>query len=223
MDQYMRDPDLRAGSSFDFSIESGNGTGKGLLEIKNVDGLIFKNDWTEDESGNMQGPLHIEIQVQHELLVSEREYCYLAALIGGNRLVMVKRTRDEAVIQAIRERVAAFWQSIEANTPPQADYQADAEFIGKLFGYAEPGKVLNISEDTEMTAQAAEYKRLGDVEKDAKEKRDAIKAWFLTRIDDAEKCIGSGFSIDAGITGAGHREYDVAAFRRFKISWSKKK
>lgn len=224
MNEYLRDPELRAGSSFDFSIKTSDVENPyGLLEIKNVDGLVFKNEWTEDDNGDIQAPLHIEIQVQHELFVSDRKYCYLGALIGGNRLELVKRTRDEAVIQAIKEKVAEFWVSINENKPPEPNLEADADFIGKLFGYAAPGKVLDISEDTEMTKQAQEYKRLGDIAKDCETKREAIKAWFLTRIEDAEKCLGVGFSIDCGVTGPAHVEYDRQAFRRFKINWKKVK
>jgi putative phage-type endonuclease len=217
MTEYIRDTELRAGSSFDFAIGE-----DGLLEVKNVDSLVFKTDWTESDEG-IQAPLHIECQVQHQLLVSGREYAYIGALVGGNRDVLIKRTRDEAVIQAIRERVAAFWASIEANEPPPADYQADAEFIGKLFGYAEPGKKLDVSEDKHITDLAVEYKTLGDQVKVATERREAIKSEILTLISDAEKITGDGFSIDAGITGPAHVEYDWEGFRRFVLRWKKVK
>jgi putative phage-type endonuclease len=221
MTEYIRDPEARIGASFDFSIE--NPDQIGLLEIKNVDGLVFKQEWLEDENGNIQAPLHIEIQVQHQLAVSERAFCYIGALVGGNRLVLINRTRDEAVISAIKAKVAEFWQSIENNTPPAPDFQADAEFIGKLFGYATPGKVLNVVEDADMLAKAKEYKALGDVIKTATEARDAIKAEFLTKIGDAEKVLGEGYTISTGVVGPAHVEYDREGYRMFKISWKNEK
>lgn len=218
MDEYMRDPEHRIGASFDFAIGD-----IGLMEIKNVDGLVFKNDWTEDEKG-IQGPLHIEIQVQHQLAVSGREYCLLTALVGGNKLVQVKRTRDEAVITAIRVAVAKFWHDIETNNPPAPDFEADADFIGKLFGYAEPGSVLNVVEDATMLAQAQEYKRLGDIAKDCETKRDAIKAELLTKIGTAEKAIGDGYTISAGVQGPKMIEaYERAGFRMFRVNFKKEK
>ena len=223
MTEYMRDTEVRMGASFDFDIgDSFHTDQRGLLEIKNVDGLVFLNEWTNDEKG-LQAPLHIEIQVQQELACSGRGYCYLCALVGGNRLEKVKRTRDEAVIQAIKNKVADFWASIEANTPPPPDFQADAEFIGKLFGYAEPGKVLNVVENAEILNKAVEYRALGETVKSADARREAIKAELLTMVGDAEKIIGAGFSIDAGITSGAHVEYDRAPFRRFKVSWKKEK
>jgi predicted phage-related endonuclease len=218
MTEYIRNPDIRMGASFDFAIGD-----DGLMEIKNIDGMIYKTEWSEDEKG-IQGPLHIECQVQAQLAVSGRDYCLLTALVGGNRLVQVKRTRDHAVIEAIIQKVKEFWASIESNTPPPPDYQADAEFIGKLFGYAEPGSVLNIVEDSTMLSAAQEYKRLGDIEKDAKEKREAIKAELLMKIGTAEKAIGDGFTISAGVQGPTRIEaYDRAGFRSFRINWKKEK
>ena len=218
MNEYIRLPDIRVGSSFDFYIHS-----VGLLEIKNVDGLVFKNEWTEDENGNIQAPLHIEIQVQHQLLVSGRDLCYIGALVGGNKQVLIKRTRDEAVIQAIKEKVAEFWARIDQNIPPPADFEADAEFLGKLFGYAEPGKVLNVVEDNNILHLASEYQLLKESIKISQGRCDAIKAELLSKIGDAEKVIGEGFSIDCGITGASHVEYDREAYRRFMIRFKKVK
>jgi len=219
MNEYIRDPEARIGASFDFSIEDSNG----LLEIKNVDGLVFRNDWTVDDQGNMQAPLHIEIQVQHQLAVSGRSVCYIGALVGGNDLQLIKRTRDEAVITAIKERVGQFWASIEANIPPEPDFMADSEFIGKLFGYATPGKVVDISADDRLAQLAAQYRAFGDTIKMAEAGRDAIKAELLTVIGDAEKALGAGFTISAGVVGPAHVEYDRAGYRSFKINWKKEK
>lgn len=217
MTEYIRDDELRAGSSFDFAIGE-----DGLLEVKNVDSLVFKNEWEETESG-ISAPLHIEAQLQYQLMVSGREYAYIGALVGGNRDVLIKRTRDEAVIQAIRDRVAAFWDSIESNTPPSPDFKEDADFIGKLFGYAEPGKVINVVDNVGITALAKEYRDLGEQVKTATERREAIKAELLTVVGDAEKITGDGFSIDAGITGPAHVEFDRKAFRRFTVRFKKEK
>ena len=57
-DGYMRIPSERIGSSFDFFMEP-----NGILEIKNVDALIFRDGWIV-ENGEIEAPLHIEMQVQ---------------------------------------------------------------------------------------------------------------------------------------------------------------
>lgn len=228
MDEYMRDTELRAGASFDFQAIKDEDVGKEapldfLLEIKNVDGLQFKNGWKEDEEGNIEAPLHIEIQVQHQLMVSGRTLAYIGALVGGNRLVLLKRTRHEAVILQIMKKIVAFWASVEENRPPQPNFQQDAEFIKNLYGFAEPGTLIDMTGNLKFQELAREHKRLGDIEKEAKAKRDAIKAEMLTMIGSAEKVEGGEFSISCGIISVGPVSYVRESYRNFKLSWRKVK
>ena len=224
MDEYMRIPDLRIGASFDYSIEE-TGVGQnvgtdtlGLLEIKNVDSLIYKQGWTV-EDGNVEAPPHIELQVQHQLLITQRRYAYIAAFIGGNKVVLLKREPDDDIHNAIILKVGAFWASIEAGNAPAPDFRQDAEFISKLYGYAEPGKVMDLTDNTEFAALAARHRELGSAIKQCEEERDALKAQMLMIIGDAEKCTADGFTVSAGLVGPAHVEYDRAGYRSFKINW----
>ena len=225
MTEYIRDPELRAGASFDFSLDTyeSENSEPGLLEIKNVDSLQFKNEWTQDDEGNIEAPPHIEIQVQHQLMVSMRRFAYIGALVGGNKLVLIKRTRDENVIRRIREVIAEFWGTIEANIPPSPDFEKDADFIKDLYKYAEPGTIMDARGNSDILDMCLEYKRLQAVRDEAENKRDAIKAKLLTIIGNAEKVQGEGFSISAGIVGESPRNFIMPAYRMFRVNWSKKK
>lgn len=228
MDEYMRDDELRIGSSFDFSIDQDeDGTsnhGAGILEIKNVHGLVYKDQWLENDDGSVEAPPHIELQVQHQLLVSGRKFAYIAALTGGNKVVLIRREPDAAVISAIKAKVKEFWISIEANKPPSPDYSADAEFISKLYGYAEVGKVFDASGDKEIIDLALKHKQFTADEKKAKEGKDAVKAQLLMKIGESEKVICDGFSISCGAVAPTRIEaYDRAGFRMFRLNWPKAK
>lgn len=218
MDEYMRDTDIRAGASFDFAIGD-----DGLLEIKNVDSLAYRDNWIEQDDGNIEAPLHIEIQVQQQLMVSGRSFAWIGALVGGNRLVLIKRDRNETVIASIKQKVAEFWQSIESNTPPKPNFERDAKFISSLYNFSEPGKLLDVRDNEEFMNLAREHKRLGDIAKDAETKRDGLKAQMLTIIGDAEKVEGGEFSISAGIIGECEVAYTRKAYRNFKPTWRKVK
>lgn len=227
MDEYIRDTELRAGSSFDFSIESMElcdeennkcVTSLGLLEIKNVDGLVFRDKWDENNA-----PLHIEMQVQHQLMLTPiRAYAYIGALVGGNDEHLILRKRDEAVITEIRKAIAEFWKSIEENNPPEPDFTVDAKFIAKLYGYAEPNKMINVKGDEKILDLASQYKEHADAEKEAKTSKEALKAEILTLIGDAEKATGDKFTISAGIVSEADISYYRDAYRTFKITWRKK-
>lgn len=231
MKEYISIPELRMGASFDYAIEGGvesetkEGEAylqRGILEVKNVDSLVFKDGWIVS-GDEVEAPPHIEIQVQQQLAVSGREFAYIAALIGGNKVVLVRRDPQPKIIEAIKSKVAEFWDSIEANREPAPDFNLDSEFITKLCSYASPGKVLDITGDETALKNAQRYRGLGEEIKARESERDAIKAEFLRRIQDSEKVIGGLFTISAGIVGPAHVEYDRAGYRSFKISWRKQK
>lgn len=223
MDEYIRRTDMRSGSSFDFCIVKDNGALMALLEIKNVDNLVFRDNWTINDDKSIEAPAHIEIQVQHQMMVSGCPHAYIGALIGGNKLEVMRRDEKPQVHTVMAERIRKFWASIEANEPPKPDFQRDAKFISGLYGYAEPNKVLDARDNEEFITLAREHKRLGDIMKDADEKRDALKAQMLTIMGDAEKVEGGEFSISAGIIGAAEISYIRKEYRNFKPTWRKKK
>lgn len=216
--EYVRIPDIRIGSSFDYRASIG---GKiTLLEIKNVDSLKFKEGWiVEDE--HLEAPPHIEMQVQHQMLVDGADTCHIGALVGGNRVILIKRLADQAIHKAILTKVANFWKSIDKNQPPSPDYARDAKFISSLYGYAEPGKVIEAGSEYDSIVE--EYKRATDIAKEAKERCEGLKAQLLTLVGDAEKVMGDTFTISAGMVSEAHVEYTRKAYRNFRISYKKKK
>ncbi len=230
MTEYIRIPSLRMGSSFDFEIVQNASDPdhleyeKGILEIKNVFGLQFKEQWLEDDDGNLEAPPHIEMQVQHQLAVSGYSFAYIAALVSGNQVQLIKRERDEKVINAIKQRVAAIYAQVESGVDPEPNFELDASFICSLYGYAEPGKVLDVGQNERVLELVTADQKLKSVADGAKSGREAIKAELITIIGDAEKAVAPGFSISASTVGPTL----VAAFerkghRRCVISMKKEK
>jgi putative phage-type endonuclease len=218
MKEYIRIPELKIGSSFDFCLMSGSGE---LLEIKNVDSLAFKEGWEEDEDGNIEAPVHIELQIQNEMLVSGISKAYIGALVGGNRTTILERTADKSVHDQIIARAKQFWLSIEANQEPAPDFKRDADFIKSLYQKVNPETTMISTE--KIDSLTVKYKDASEIEKQAKENKDAIKAELLTLIGETEKVKGDKFTISAGYIGPCHMEYERAGYRNMKISWKKEK
>lgn len=219
MDEYIRNPLLRIGSSFDFGIGE-----DGLLEIKNVDGLAFRDGWTADEdTGELEAPLHIELQVQHQLAVSGRKFAFICALVGGNKIHLIQRDRNESVIEDIKIKAAEFWKGIDVGVVPAPDFTRDADTIAKIYNQAEKGKFIDARRDIDLALLVQEYKKFAAEEKSAKESKDAMKAQILMKVGDAEKVIGEGYSVTLGTVAGGHVSYERSAYRMFKINVSKTK
>lgn len=222
--EYIRDTDLRAGASFDFFM-CGNPPsdgGNGILEIKNVDSLAFRDGWLID-GDNVEAPAHIEFQVQHQLMVAGKDYAYIGALIGGNKVQLIRRERDEKAIEAIKARVKDFWASIDANVEPTPDFSRDSKFIASLYGFANPGTEYAGGNISLLRDLVVEYKRLGEIEKEAKSGKDALKAKILMEIGTSEKVKGDTFSISAGMIGPAEVSYTREGYRDFRVFTKKEK
>jgi len=194
LNSYIRMPLERVGSSFDFEI-LGHGE-IALMEIKNVDGAAYRESWIEEDD-NIEAPPHIELQVQHQLLVSNRPWALLVALVGGNTVKVVRRERNVAVGEIILEKAAEFWSRVERNDPPPADFSRDARAIAKLYNRSEPGKVIEINDDVNFTGLVTAYKTAQAAVKAEEVRLDELKARMLERIGTAERATGPGWSISA--------------------------
>lgn len=210
MNEYLYDEDLRIGSSFDYQIL---GEEPAILEIKNVDSLVYSNSWTEDEA-----PPHIELQVQFQLLISGLKKAYICALVGGNKLQILEREYMPDVGNAILNKVKKFWARTEAPAP---DFEKDSDFIKSIYQYAEPNKSIIASERIELLATA--YRDLNEKIKTYEGSIDAIKAEMLTIISDAEKVKGSFFTISAGIVAESQVSFTRKSYRNFRINFKKDK
>lgn len=183
MDVYVRDQAARMGSSFDFEILSSS-DGPGILEVKNVDRLAYRQNWLDDGKGNIEAPEHIELQTQHQMAVTGRAWCAIVVLVGGNEQKIVLRNRDDAIGAKLRDKVIAFWERVQSGRAPAPDYEQDAEYIIKR-------SRANEGEDMQADAELAEMIRLyqyvsrecSDLEK-IKERR---KAEILDRIGTASR------------------------------------
>lgn len=182
---YMRLEDLKIGSSFDFEIVN-HPDGDGILEIKNVDFLQYKNKWIDDGSGDIQAPLHIEIQLQHQLLVSNRTWGAIAVLIGGNDHKVLIRKREDDLINDIKEKVKEFWEKFDKGIEPKIDYKKDSEFISNVvYGMSQEKKIIEADKEVEVLISA--YLKINREIKQKKEELTEHRAKILEKIKDAEK------------------------------------
>ena len=223
MREYIRLPQLRIGSSFDFRVfanpDDGDTDADDLLEIKNVDGLIFRNNWRDEEGFGLVAPEHIEIQAQHEMLCSGLQLCHIRALVGGNSLARLRRPFQPDVGEAIVKAAQRFWNSDE----PEPDFARDSVFIAQhVYGFSTPGKIIDA--DEEVAALFREYAGHRAIESAADKAKKEIKARILMRIGGAERVNHSEFTLSAREVG----ETEVAAFTRkgfrsFKLYEKEKK
>lgn len=182
-----RRTDIRGmGATPDFFALDADG-GMGALECKNVDFLIFRDEWQDGEP-----PLKYLLQLQHQLACTGLSWGAVAALVGGNDLRVYRYERHQAAIDAIETAVVKFWRDYDAEKEP-APVADDLEIIGSVYK-RKPLSVVDLSGDNEMPMLCADVARLS-AERLAAEKREKeAKALVIQKMAGHDKAIVQGFS-----------------------------
>ena len=168
-DYKLASKDAGIATSFDAIINDGEQDA--VLEIKNVDSLVVAKTWCYDEkSEGYQPPIHIELQLQYQLLCTGLKVGYIAALIGGNRCIIVKRTPNEKLLTMIKQKIAEFWTSIEDNVEPPLDEDGeDFENAKAIYGCV--GEEIKSGDEDDLKHVEGYMKASEDIKEATKRKK----------------------------------------------------
>ncbi len=178
------------GASLDFEIVN-HPDGAGCFEIKNLSYESWKRSWIENEDGSIEAPIHIELQLQHQLAVTGRAWGAIGFLIAGNEAHVVIRKRHEPTIQKLEKAVADFWKSITQGQVPAIEDAADLSIVAEMFSAEDMIQV----DSEEFLSLCEAYKEAGASAKEAEKAKDAAKVNLVAFLDknQAGVAIGNGF------------------------------
>ncbi|WP_338330398.1 YqaJ viral recombinase family protein, partial [Commensalibacter sp. Nvir] len=184
------------GASLDYEIVSGHDQdGIGCLEIKNVNHFSFSKAWTDNEP-----PLHILLQLQHQLAATGYKWGVIAALRGGNEPYIFTYKENPKTIQNIRMKVNQFWKSLDDKTPPPPDSaNINSEILKQLYPMPVEDDI-DLSGDNELPALCAEFLKLKEAKKSLAQTQDQLKYAILEKLKGHKKGIVNGFYVTLSIT-----------------------
>lgn len=175
--RYLHDTVDRMGAVLDF--EANDGTDEWVpLEMKTVaddQRYMWKN-----AIGELIVPMHIMLQVQHQISVMNTEYAYLGVLFGGSELKYFLIEKDQEMIDLICEAVVEFWRRVDENEPYEADFERDSKILTRLSNNINPQSVLDWRDDIVMRNLIVEFKELGAQESAIKKRRTEIRTAIVT-------------------------------------------
>ncbi|MEV0440921.1 lambda-exonuclease family protein [Streptomyces spectabilis] len=124
-----------------------------LLEIKTRSAYQL-DEWLDSVP---DGPA---LQTHWYLAVTGYSHAHVAALLGGNRLLIHRVERDEALVEHLVALVSEFWQGVLDGTPPPVDgSEATEELLGHLYKVkAEAVTVVDPSEVGPLLERRRELK-----------------------------------------------------------------
>jgi predicted phage-related endonuclease len=168
--------------------------GPGIIEIKTADWLVFKH-WGDEP------PEHYLLQAMAYAGLAGRKWCDIIVLVGGNRLERFCYDFRPKIYGEIERRVEAFWQSVEANDPPPADYTRDLETITDLYREGTE-EVVDLTADNLAHEAAAAFLFAKEARLEAEKREDAAKAELLDKLGAASVAKLNGFSVRATTVAA---------------------
>lgn len=199
---YCRHDVLQMGSSFDYEIIGTTEDspyradfekyGNGIFEIKNVDRFAYSKEWKQEQGHDLKP--YVEVQVQHQLLISGLKWGLVGALVGGNTGKVVRVIANPDVHKAIEMAVEKFWLTIYAKEEPQPDFKIDADEIISRYQTPTDDEALFL-DDPVIDDLVTAYFNARDREKEAVNDKKAIQAQILDYVGNVKKAVGTSWKI----------------------------
>ena len=138
--EYERHVTLPVGCTIDANTACPT-RGRGIVEAKNVDWLVWKNEWTATTA-----PRHIEIQLQAQLLVTGATWGCIPCLVGGNELVIYPRDVMPEIADAISTEARKLMLEIaERREPDSFGAAIELPCLSALYPEVTPAEQLDLT------------------------------------------------------------------------------
>lgn len=206
------------GASFDYEVIFPDGV-KGIMEIKAVDFIIHRDDWIDD-ADYKEAPVHIEMQLQQQLEIMGYERGVIAALISGNKPVIIMRERDHEMGKELCERIETFWQNVDSGNVPPIDFNRDTEMLKKLFANA-VSRTEVLTGNGRALSLCSEYETAAHIESTGKKRKEAARNELMTLITDAEKAICGPYKISAAVINRAEYLSPATSYRNMRVTRKK--
>ncbi|MHB1024028.1 MAG: YqaJ viral recombinase family nuclease [Acidobacteriaceae bacterium] len=138
------------------------------------------------EPGSDDIPIYYAAQFMHGLMVTGRDICHVAAMIGLDDFRIFKIHRDDELIALIRERELEFWELVQNQTPPPIETAEDAMSVW-------PTSHLETAEVSEAVADMVqEIKMVKAQIKGLETREEELRDAILPAFQDAEAIARAG-------------------------------
>lgn len=198
---YHQHPTIRGfGASLDYFIRKGMEP----VDIKNVDGFIFRQKWEiDDTNAIVDFPLHIVLQIQHQIACIDdpkrglkAERGHVLACVGGNELYLGSMPRHQPTIDKIEIAIQAFWYAVDNGlAPPVGDLPAVKEVFAVGLDKDAEGAILDFGGKPEIDRLLSRAMRWGKHAKFVEVQLELIKGRIGMLIGDHYGMRTDGFKV----------------------------
>lgn len=188
---YLRDPVARIGATPDFYV-TGDPRGLLILQAKTVGVSEFKKKWADGP------PAWIVLQNATELMLEPNAVAGVIACITvsdyGSETHIFDVPRNISAENAIRAKVAAFWEAVAFGEMPEMDPVCDAALIARAFPEEIPAKQIDLSGDNWLPGALARREEIKRQIAEMTAEKDQIEADLIAKMEDADRATIGEFS-----------------------------
>lgn len=183
---YFVDRAARLSATPDAFVIDPDRAGYGVVQIKSVDGRIFREGWRDPDTQEVEPPLWIGVQAILDAHLSGASWAAIGALVVGSGLDLhiVPVPIHGGVISRVYEAAARFWEMVDAEQQPDPDFARDGEALAQMFGQ-DNGETIDLSGDNALPELVDAYQELGTEASTAEKARKEIKAELLAKLGNA--------------------------------------
>ena len=189
-------PGMAASLDFEISSDpSGKYRGPGVLETKNVDWMVHRDSWTDEEP-----PIHILLQLQHQLGCTGWEWGAVAGWVGGNDLAVYPYPARPKVIANIKAKVAEFWERIAASQPPNTSGSESCAHVLRSLYPQLLDDVVDMSESNEWPEACADFLRAAEEKRAWTATYEAARNRLASLLENHQRAFGGGYRVSTVVT-----------------------
>ena len=191
--KYYRDPVFRIGCTPDYfrTQQTDSFTIKKPIECKFVQPKIFEADWKDGP------PLMYVLQTLVQIYVTEAPAGYIAVMLDNRAkdTFIYDVPRNQAAWDRIVARVAQFWQDVDADVMPGANYAMDGDELKALFPADAKQQPLDLRDDNRLPAILAEREACKARMKADTASVEAIDAEIIDKLRGAPEAVLNGYRV----------------------------
>jgi predicted phage-related endonuclease len=151
--------------------------GRMIVEAKRVNWLRWRDTWTETAA-----PMHVEIQLQHQLLVEDCQHGIIACDNGDDAMLYYRREANPEIHERLIEESRLFFESLAAGKEPDPlGSPIEIPALAALYPTSDPTEVLEDLDDEALSDAIREFAYFREQESFAKKRAEAAKAILLAR------------------------------------------
>lgn len=117
--------------------------------------------WLSDHWDGENIPEQYIFQVQHYMNVLEKDYAYIAVLIGGQKFIWKRIDRDQELIDIIQDRLIDFWENnvLKNVAPPIDGSKSTSKFLEERYSSFDSGRQIELGlKEDELIQTLEEHK-----------------------------------------------------------------